>query len=119
MMLAAGDLRATLVTIHSPSPRSRPLSIEKIVNAGLVTAQALRRDFGIAAPRLAVAWPQPARGRRRRAGREEIEIIVGRPSAPCATWASTPSAPSPADTLFHAEPRRATTPCCACTTTRP
>jgi 4-hydroxythreonine-4-phosphate dehydrogenase len=50
----------------SPWPRSpAQLTIEKIVNAGLVTAQALRRDFGIAAPRLAVAGLNPHAGEER------------------------------------------------------
>ena len=63
MMLTARDLRVTLVTVHEPIARVPGLlSIEAIVNAGLVTAQALRRDFGIAAPRVAVAGLHPTAG---------------------------------------------------------
>ena len=50
MMLAVPGLRTTLVTVHEPIAKlPQVLNIEKVVNAGLVTAQALRRDFGIEA----------------------------------------------------------------------
>src|SRR5690606_34047451 len=43
MMLAVEGLRTTLVTVHEPlSKVGGLLSVDKIVNAGLVTAQALR-----------------------------------------------------------------------------
>ncbi|HEX5264012.1 MAG TPA: 4-hydroxythreonine-4-phosphate dehydrogenase PdxA, partial [Phenylobacterium sp.] len=55
MMLIAGDLRVALVTVHEPLAKVPGLlTVDAIVNAGLVTAQALRRDFGIGRPRLAV-----------------------------------------------------------------
>ncbi|MEO8114467.1 MAG: 4-hydroxythreonine-4-phosphate dehydrogenase PdxA, partial [Phenylobacterium sp.] len=76
MMLTAADLRVTLVTVHEPLARAPGLlTIEKIVNTGLVTAQALTRDFGIAAPRLAVAALNPHAGESGALGREEIEIV--------------------------------------------
>ena len=77
MMLAAPGLRTTLVTVHEPlSQVAAALSIEKVVNAGLVTAQALRRDFGVEAPRLAVAGLNPHAGESGAIGREEHEIIA-------------------------------------------
>jgi 4-hydroxythreonine-4-phosphate dehydrogenase len=76
MMLAVPGLRTTLVTVHEPLAKvSGLLTIEKIVNAGLVTAQALRRDFGIAAPRIFVAGLNPHAGESGSIGREEAEII--------------------------------------------
>ena len=76
MMLAARDLRATLVTIHTPlSAVPAALSVEAIVNAGLVTVEALRRDFGVAVPRLAVAALNPHAGEGGLFGDEEIRII--------------------------------------------
>ena len=76
MMLAARDLRATLVTIHTPlSAVPAALSIEAIVNAGLVTVEALRKDFGIAVPRLAVAALNPHAGESGALGGEETAII--------------------------------------------
>jgi 4-hydroxythreonine-4-phosphate dehydrogenase len=76
MMLTAKDLRVTLVTVHEPIAKvPGALSVEKIVNAGLVTAQALRRDFGVATPRIAVAGLNPHAGESGAIGREEVEIV--------------------------------------------
>lgn len=77
MMLIAGDLRVALVTVHEPLLKVPGLlTTDAIVNAGLVTAQALRRDFGIARPRLAVAALNPHAGEAGSIGREEIEIVA-------------------------------------------
>jgi 4-hydroxythreonine-4-phosphate dehydrogenase len=105
MMLAAGDLRTTLVTVHEPIAKvSGALSIEKIVNAGLVTAQSLRRDFGVAAPRLAVAGLNPHAGEDGKIGREDVEI-VGPAVRALRELGVEAIGPSPADTLFPAEMR--------------
>jgi 4-hydroxythreonine-4-phosphate dehydrogenase len=100
MMLIAGDLRVSLVTVHSPLAKvSGLISVEAIVNAGLVTAQALRRDFGIAEPRLAVAALNPHAGESGAIGREEIEIVAPAVQALEALGINV-SGPHPADTLF-------------------
>jgi 4-hydroxythreonine-4-phosphate dehydrogenase len=105
MMLAAGDLRTTLATIHTPLAKvPGALTIESIVNTGLVTADALRRDFGIAAPRLAIAGLNPHAGEGGAIGREEIEII-GPAVEQLRARGVDAQGPSPADTLFHAEAR--------------
>jgi 4-hydroxythreonine-4-phosphate dehydrogenase len=105
MMLTAQDLRATLVTVHEPLARvPAALSIEKVVNAGLVTAQALRRDFGIAEPRLAVAGLNPHAGESGALGREEAEII-GPAVRALNDLGVGAKGPYPADTLFPAEVR--------------
>ncbi|WP_421737722.1 4-hydroxythreonine-4-phosphate dehydrogenase PdxA [Caulobacter sp.] len=105
MMLTAGGLRATLVTIHKAhNDVSAALSVEAIVNAGLVTAQALKRDFGVARPRLALAALNPHAGESGALGREEIEIIE--PAARALRDLGVEvMGPAPADTLFHAEAR--------------
>ncbi len=105
MMLTAGDLRVALTTIHEPLAKvSSLLTIEGIVNAGLVTAQALRRDFGVARPRLAVAGLNPHAGESGSIGREEVETIV--PAVKALRELGVEAVgPSPADTLFHAEAR--------------
>lgn len=105
MMLAAGDLRTTLATIHTPIAKvPGALTIEGIVNTGLVTADALRRDFGIASPRLAIAGLNPHAGEGGAIGREELEIIA--PAVERLRAAGVDAqGPSPADTLFHAEAR--------------
>jgi 4-hydroxythreonine-4-phosphate dehydrogenase len=105
MMLTAADLRAALVTVHEPLARvPGKLSIERIVEAGLVTAQALKRDFGVAAPRLAVAGLNPHAGESGALGREEVEI-VGPAVAVLKDLGVNATGPYPADTLFPAEMR--------------
>jgi hypothetical protein len=105
MMLTARDLRVTLVTVHTPLAQvSAQLTIEKIVNAGLVTAQALRRDFGVAEPRVVVAGLNPHAGESGAIGREEVEIIEPAVRA-LRDLGVDASGPYPADTLFP--PRRA------------
>jgi 4-hydroxythreonine-4-phosphate dehydrogenase len=101
MMLAVDGLRTTLVTVHEPLAKvSALLSVEKIVNAGLVTAQALRRDFGIEAPRLAVAGFNPHAGENGTIGREDADIIA--PAVEALRAAGVAAAgPTPADSLFH------------------
>jgi 4-hydroxythreonine-4-phosphate dehydrogenase len=105
MMLTAGGLRVTLATIHIPlSAVPEALTIEKIVNTGLVTVQALRRDFGITAPRLAVAGLNPHAGESGALGREEL-TIVGPAVRALRDLGVDAKGPLSADTLFHAEAR--------------
>ncbi|MET0293988.1 MAG: 4-hydroxythreonine-4-phosphate dehydrogenase PdxA [Phenylobacterium sp.] len=106
MMLAAADLRTTLVTIHEPlSKVPGLLTVEKIVNAGLVTAQALRRDFGVQAPRIAVAGLNPHAGESGALGSEEIEIVAPAVKA-LQDLRVDAEGPFPADTLFPESMRR-------------
>ncbi len=101
MMLAAADLRVALVTVHAPLARVPALvNLPRIVHAGLVTAQALRRDFGIPNPRLAVAGLNPHAGEGGAIGREEIEVVGPAVEALRAAGVDA-RGPSPADSLFH------------------
>ena len=105
MMLTASDLRTALVTVHEPlAAVAAALTVEKVVNAGLVTAQALRRDFGIANPRLAVAGLNPHAGEGGTIGREEALVIEPAVRALQALGVDA-QGPFPADTLFPAEMR--------------
>lgn len=105
MMLTAGGLRATLVTIHTAIAKvPGALTTEAIVNSGLVTAQALRQDFGVASPRLAVAALNPHAGEGGALGREEIETIAPAVRA-LRDLGVDAVGPAPADTLFHPEAR--------------
>ncbi len=105
MMLAAGDLRTALVTIHEPYAEVPALlTRDRIVQTALVTAQALKRDFGIAAPRLAVAGLNPHAGESGAIGRQEIEIIAPAVQALRALGIDAVG-PKPSDTLFHPEAR--------------
>lgn len=100
MMLLAGDLRVSLVTVHEPLAKvPGKLSVEAIVNVGLVTAQALSRDFAIAKPRLAIAGLNPHAGEDGSLGREEIDIVA--PAVRALTELGVDvTGPHPADTLF-------------------
>jgi 4-hydroxythreonine-4-phosphate dehydrogenase len=105
MMLAAADLRVSLVTIHEPLSRVPGLlTIQSIVNAGLVTANALRRDFGIERPRLAVAGLNPHAGEGGALGGEEIAVVAPAVRELVAHGVDV-SGPHPSDTLFHPEAR--------------
>jgi 4-hydroxythreonine-4-phosphate dehydrogenase len=106
MMLTAQDLRVSLVTVHTPiSQVSGALTIQGVVSTGLVTAQALRRDFGVAAPRIAVAGLNPHAGEGGGIGREEIEIVEPAVRA-LRDLGVDAHGPFPADTLFPREMRQ-------------
>ncbi len=101
MMLATSGLRTALVTIHEPlSAIPGLISQARIVETGLVTAQALRRDFGIAEPRLAVAGLNPHAGEGGALGREETEVI-GPACEELRARGVRCIGPRPADSLFH------------------
>ena len=105
MMLSAGGLRTSLVTIHEPlSKVASLLTLESVVNVGLVTAQALQRDFGVEHPRLAMAALNPHAGEGGALGREEIDIL--RPAARVLRDLGVDCEdPRPSDSLFHIEAR--------------
>jgi len=105
MMLTAGDLRVSLVTIHEPLRRVPDLlTHDAIVNAGAVTANALRRDFAIAFPRLVVAGLNPHAGESGTIGREDVDVIAPAVAALRARGIDA-RGPLPADSLFHADAR--------------
>ena len=105
MMLLCPGLRVIPVIVHHPLAESIALlRTEAIVTAGRITAAALKRDFGIARPRLAVAGLNPHAGENGTIGREEIEIIAPAVAA-LRSLGIDVSGPAPADTLFHAAAR--------------
>lgn len=106
MMLATEGLRVCLATIHKPLAQvSSSLSIEGLVAAGLVIGNALRRDFGVEAPRLAVAGLNPHAGEAGAMGHEEIDIIAPAVAA-LRNHGLDASGPAPADSLFHPAARQ-------------
>src|SRR5260370_26628488 len=63
MMLVCPGLRVVPVTIHLPLRRAiETLSSAAILHAGRITEAALRRDFGVGSPALAVAGLNPHAG---------------------------------------------------------
>jgi 4-hydroxythreonine-4-phosphate dehydrogenase len=95
MMLAADSLRVVLVTTHVPL-RAVPelLTTDRIIRTGRVTAEALRRWWGIEAPRLAICALNPHAGESGLFGDEEDRIMAPAVAALHATG------PLPADTVF-------------------
>ncbi|MCC7274020.1 MAG: 4-hydroxythreonine-4-phosphate dehydrogenase PdxA [Alphaproteobacteria bacterium] len=105
MMLACPELRVVPVTVHrSLRAAIEMVSAELIVTAGRITAAALKRDFGIPAPVLAVAGLNPHAGENGSLGSEEIEIIVPAIERLRAEGIDV-RGPQPADTMFHARAR--------------
>jgi 4-hydroxythreonine-4-phosphate dehydrogenase len=101
MMLACAELKVVPVTIHLPLIEAIGcLDRPRILHCGRVTAAALKRDFAIAAPRLAVAGLNPHAGESGTIGREEIDIIEPAVEALRAEGIDAAS-PAPADSLFH------------------
>lgn len=77
MMLAGPSLRVVPLTVHiALADVPSRLTSELIERRGRITAQALQRDFGIAAPRLAFAALNPHAGEEGRMGDEEARIIA-------------------------------------------
>ena len=104
MMLACSELRVVPATIHIPLDRvPEALTPETLETCLRVTHEGLRRDFGIAHPRIAVAGLNPHAGEGGTMGRQEVEWIAALverlgPDLGC-------FGPLPADTMFHAGAR--------------
>jgi 4-hydroxythreonine-4-phosphate dehydrogenase len=106
MMLAGPSLKVALATIHTPLARvPRELTHERIVQVGRVLGEALKRDFGVAAPRIALCGLNPHAGERGNIGLEEIEIIDPAAAALRAEGWSVRDARS-ADALFSEDARK-------------
>ena len=105
MMLAAPALRVVPITIHvSLRDALSSLSTEAIIAACRITHAALRRDFGIAHPRLAIAGLNPHAGEAGAMGDEEARII--RPAMDVLAGEGIDvSGPWPPDTMFTARAR--------------
>ena len=100
MMLACPVLRVVPVTIHlSLRAALATLDTVAIVETCRITHAALRRDFGIASPRLAVAGLNPHAGEAGAMGHEEITIISPALAALRAEGIDA-TGPWPPDTMF-------------------
>lgn len=101
MMLAAPGLRVVPVTIHIPlaevpaalTPALLDATL-RVVRAGLVT------DFGLVAPRIAVAGLNPHAGEGGMLGHEE-SLVIGPVLEGLRAEGHDVTGPHPADTLFH------------------
>lgn len=101
MMLSAKDLRACLVTIHTPLAQVPELiTADRVCRTARVVDETMKRDFDIASPRLALAALNPHAGESGSIGLEEIEVLAPAAAALRAEGI-TITDPQPADTLFH------------------
>ncbi|HEF5871672.1 TPA: 4-hydroxythreonine-4-phosphate dehydrogenase PdxA [Burkholderia cenocepacia] len=104
MMLAGTGhrpLRVALATTHLPlKDVSAALTIDGLVETLAIIDRDLRRDFGLAAPRILVTGLNPHAGENGYLGREEIDVI-----SPALARANAQRidarGPYPADTLFQ------------------
>ena len=101
MLLVGGSLRVALVTIHC-ALREVPdrVTEARVLETLDVVHVDLRRQFGIAAPRIAVCGLNPHAGEGGRFGREEIEVIAPAIQAARARGVQA-TGPFAADSLFH------------------
>ncbi|MEO6041058.1 MAG: 4-hydroxythreonine-4-phosphate dehydrogenase PdxA [Croceibacterium sp.] len=105
MMLAGPSLRTVPLTVHCALAEvPGRLTVELIVRRCRTVDRALRDDFGVAAPRLAVCGLNPHAGESGRMGREEIDIIAPAIAALRAEGIDA-TGPHSADTLFAAHLR--------------
>ena len=105
MMIWSEKTAVVPVTIHIPLAEvPRRLTTALIVETARITAADLKRRFGIARPRLAIAGLNPHAGEDGTLGREDEEIV--RPAVEALRAEGIEArGPLPADTLFHAVAR--------------
>lgn len=100
MMLASPLLRVVPVTIHmSLSDAIAALTTTLIVETARITADGLRRDFGIDTPRLALAGLNPHAGEGGAMGSEDAAVVAPAVEA-LRNEGLDVRGPLPADTLF-------------------
>lgn len=100
MMLAGPSLRTVPVTVHCAlSEVPERLTPELIIKKTVITHVALKRDFGIVKPRLAVAALNPHAGENGQFGDEEERIIAPSISALRSEGLDV-TGPVPGDALF-------------------
>lgn len=105
MMLAGPDLRVVPMTTHIPLRAVAEQLDHRLIRRRIrATAKGLKRDFGIANPRLAIAGFNPHAGESGNLGREEIDIFEPAIQSVAAEGYDVVG-PLPADTMFHAEAR--------------
>ncbi|MFQ5347625.1 MAG: 4-hydroxythreonine-4-phosphate dehydrogenase PdxA [Rhodothalassiaceae bacterium] len=105
MMLTIPGLRVVPLTIHVPLARVPVLvTAARLRHVAEILHRALRQDFGIAEPRIAVAGLNPHAGEAGVMGDEE-ECIIAPAIAALRTAGLDIRGPLSADTMFHAEAR--------------
>ena len=102
MMLASAELRVVPVTVHEALARAiARLTPDLIAETARITARALREEFAIAQPRLAIAGLNPHAGEAGTMGREDIDIVAPAVAMLRAEGINA-RGPMPPDTMFTA-----------------
>jgi 4-hydroxythreonine-4-phosphate dehydrogenase len=106
MMLTSPELRTVPVTIHIALSHVKDTLTDALIEETItITHQALKRDFGITDPAIAVAGLNPHAGEGGAMGTEEIDRII-----PLLDRMRTQGikliGPLPADTMFHPAARK-------------
>ncbi|MEO0484519.1 MAG: 4-hydroxythreonine-4-phosphate dehydrogenase PdxA [Pseudomonadota bacterium] len=105
MMLACAELRVVPATIHIPLSEVPAALTEKLLRDQVrITHDALRRDFGLPTPRIAIAGLNPHAGEDGKMGREELDWMRAAVARLAADGYAV-TGPHPADTMFHARAR--------------
>ena len=105
MMLACPELRVVPTTIHiALAEVARVLTPDLLEATIRITDAGLRRDFGVAAPRIAVAGLNPHAGEGGAMGREELDWIAPLLERMRAEGFDL-RGPLPPDTMFHPRAR--------------
>lgn len=103
MLLATEGLRVALVTTHVPlSGVSRLITAERVEQVLTTLHDGLRRDLGIAAPRITVCGLNPHAGEGGHLGNEEIDTLIPLLDSLRAQGLDL-TGPLPADTVFTRE----------------
>jgi len=104
MMFAGPRMRVSLATIHLPlSAVPQALNVDDLCGTIVQTSEALLHDFGVAAPRIAVAGLNPHAGESGHFGDEEARVVApaiarARALLPAAVTVTGPHVP---DTVFR------------------
>ncbi|CUH62762.1 4-hydroxythreonine-4-phosphate dehydrogenase 1 [Thalassovita gelatinovora] len=105
MMLASDELRVVPTTIHiAINAVPKQLTADLLTETIRITHAALRRDFGLDNPRLAVAGLNPHAGEGGTMGHEEIDLIIPVLDRLRAEGLHL-DGPKSADTMFHSAAR--------------
>ena len=105
MMLAAPGLRVVPLTVHVALREVFPLiTVAHILDTARIIHDAMRRDFGLPQPRIAISGLNPHAGEGGSMGDEEIEIIT--PAIDTLKREGIDATgPWPGDTMFHDDAR--------------
>ncbi len=107
MMLASPMLRVVPVTVHVPLRKAlETLTAAMIVEKSMITIGALRRDFNVTRPRLAIAGLNPHAGENKTLGDEEVVTIQPAIDELRALDTADIIGPVPPDALFTARTRK-------------